>query len=1018
MLGILMVHASFLAGSAATVSPVGQIPCIYDFGPERKPVAARSVLIGSRSRYDAAIGYGLVSDEPEEYISAEQHLQDELTRDGLRSPHPLRFRADVLPGSYWVRLTMDGGLRSSWKGRIVCNGRNIVNDLQPYRSDAEGEAPPSFWVVMFNARVDSAGLILEVDAADQASSMAGLHIFPDQMGPIVLEKGVLRNTTPLRAPNADMALRLINSGYCAEAQKLIEVIPDPQYSREKALLLAALAGRLEIQNPRPLLEWAVRLLSEADTTVSPDTDLNLHLLTTYLQSDSYYKMAGWEWAHSTTGTSIFLRQDQAGRLLEALTCVENHPLHHRLLWDLGRLAFHAWVEEHQPFMLQRAKHCFSALQVFYPEYRLLRIYTGEPVRTELPEEALPASAPPWVEQTRDALRALQQLIHYWVNARQSADGEFGGKYDDDVEMMRWWPLAILALDDQTALAGMQRLVDGIWTSGWIQNGFSKKLRDVEHAAEPVADTQPMMIGLDYGNPVYVERCMQSVKGIRDLWTGVNAHGHRHFKSSWYSATALDRRPPRDCDVPMNTRTVQALRWLAWYNRHPFAVQFMREWGDAWLEDCQRTDKGKPYGIVPAAIRFDDDAIGGYGADWHHPQMFWRYYDFSGGMQMLMQFLAAYDITRDAKYLEPVENAIALAIKYQDLPADSAVAGSEAWTARILLDSGHFREVIELWRQLTGNSACDDFLRRQGSEYIQFQLTRDPLHLEKGSRHVADGLLINRELISSEAVFTDRVEIGDIHQGRQWGASHLEAMFSGASFSDAFYPFYSITWQGLDTDVVAAVITSDSQQVHAVAYNLSTEVKHVGMLFWRLAPGSYLLEQADDLDQNFTPDRVIRSEKTVLRDRAARIPIQLPPGSMQYISVRQIAPGAKPRMQPCADLALTRSEVQIEGPGADNKWRIGVPVHNIGAKAAPAFSVELQARKEGRIRVLGQKTIKGLAAPLDLDPRFVAVEFTVSADALLESVLLIVVDPAEGVMEITRSNNLIELDTGRFNQEER
>ena len=48
-------------------------------------------------------------------------------------------------------------------------------------------------------------------------------------------------------------------------------------------------------------------------------------------------------------------------------------------------------------------------------------------------------------------------------------------------MLRWWFISRLASDDQLALTGMRKLVDGIWDSGWITDGFSTKVRDVEHS---------------------------------------------------------------------------------------------------------------------------------------------------------------------------------------------------------------------------------------------------------------------------------------------------------------------------------------------------------------------------------------------------------------------------------------------------------------------------------------------------------------------------------------------------------
>ncbi len=67
----------------------------------------------------------------------------------------------------------------------------------------------------------------------------------------------------------------------------------------------------------------------------------------------------------------------------------------------------------------------------------------------------------------------------------------------------------------------------------------------------------MMIGFDYGNPIYIERCTPTLNKV-DFWTGITPKGHRHFKSALYSATAIDTTTPKGCDVEMNTRTVKAI----------------------------------------------------------------------------------------------------------------------------------------------------------------------------------------------------------------------------------------------------------------------------------------------------------------------------------------------------------------------------------------------------------------------------------------------------------------------------
>ena len=79
-------------------------------------------------------------------------------------------------------------------------------------------------------------------------------------------------------------------------------------------------------------------------------------------------------------------------------------------------------------------------------------------------------------------------------------------------------------------------------------------------------------------------------------------------------------------------------------------------GSAWVDDANRTDKGKPKGILPAAVRFDNDEIGGYSNNWYDPNLGWHYYEWKylgGVMEMYNQLLGMYELTGDDHFLAPL-----------------------------------------------------------------------------------------------------------------------------------------------------------------------------------------------------------------------------------------------------------------------------------------------------------------------------------------------------------------------------
>lgn len=990
----ILLHFALVLTFLPLTQPAAATPGgarFFDFGPASQN-AEGAIAIDASCDYNSAIGYGLVESRCEAYSHSKLDFADRFSRDGLKSDASLDFRIDLPNGLYWVELILDGGRFTTWRGEIAVNGSVAATKLRQYTTAEEGESPPSLWQFLTKAEVTDNHLLVTVNAENQPVAVAGIKVFPQEEWPIQYQNGELQINQSFVAPNTNLIINLINRNAVDEAQRLIDALP-PKYNSQKAWLLLGLAGNIYTKSSRPLIELAHSLLNESGQIEKyPLTDF---LLSRYLEADTYYQMAGWDWATVESGAGIFDRMVYAGQLYDELVQVSGFPLCYRSWWNLGRLTFMDWVEEHGDYQIERARECFAFLKKYYPDHELLAIYNGEKIVTE---EMLPPlkdhNTPAWVAETDRAMDMLRSLIHYWVNNRQAENGEFGGKYDDDVEMLRTWPIVRLAMKDSIALVGLQRIVDGIWNSGWIEKGFSAAVKDVEHAAEPVADTQPFMIGLDYGNPIYVERCMETVKGLFNVWTGINDYGHRHFKSSWYSATEIDTRPPKDCDLQMNARTVKVARWLAWYNRHPKAMQFLTEWGDAWLEDCLRSDKGKPKGIVPAAVRYSDDAIGGHADNWHHPGMFWSYFDFRGGTQMMQQLLATYQLTGERKYLQPIELALDLVQKYRDSDTESAEIGSEAWVAGILKRSKNFAEVIEQWRLMTGDDRFDDLVKAFGSHYIKFYLTGNTDYLYDGAREISEGIAYNWELVTTEGYYTDRIYIGNLHQEKSIGSSHLESMYTGAALSGGFHPFYAISWDGFNDDFVAAVRKATPTELELTAYNLSDEPQTGRMLSWTLQPGEYELLQS--------PPEV--KKRVSVTDRNASIDITLPPGRLQQIRLDQIS-AKHSEENGKADVAITDKELSVDC--SSGTCRITIPVHNIGIKKAEQVVVRLVRLSNGESETVAEKTIPLLEAPLDLEPKIETINFELDKNES-RGHFAIVIDPENTIHEITRRNNKIDI----------
>jgi len=992
--GILILSHLLLSASA------GQDKIYkFDFGPSGSTPGQGYINISEKSEYSEIMKYGLLTSRAYSAIYDESILLNMIESDGIVSDTHIQFRVDLPPGEYWIELLLPAGDRSTWRGSILINDKQVVSEIRQYEQNVEGDTPPVTWLTALPYSNKKSYLQFEIEANNQPTALAGIRIFPKDIGPLILQDGLLTLGREMESPNAEFIVELLNKGAVKEVHRLIDAIPEDAYGFEKAVLLTALAGRLETEHPRPLLEWAKKLFEDSsDETSITSASLHKHIIDQYLQADNYYKMAGWDWARKLTDESIFPRMDLAARIMENGTRLNGHPLQYRFSWELGKISFMAWVEEHADFTYNTAMEQFQYLKQYYPDFRLLKVYLGENVITTNESlEIVDTGAPDWAVKTAEALKQINELIRYWVEYRQAPNGEFGGKYDDDVEMLRWWFISRLASDNQITLKGMHRLVDGIWESGWITNGFSTKLRDVEHSAEPISDTQPMMVGLDFGNPKYIERCMESIKGIRDIWTGINDHGHRHFKSSWYSYKEIDNTPPKDCDVPMNTRTVRALRWLAWYNYHPFAIQFMKEWGDAWLEDCQRMDNGKPYGVVPSAIRYYDDRIGGHADNWHHPGMFWSYYDFRGGIRIMQQMLATYTLTGEKKYLEPIEVALEMVNKFRNQDTENSEIGSEAWVAEILRNSEGFGSVTEQWRIITGDKTYDNVLMTTGSDYLKYRISGDKEHIVRGSQRIIDGIISGKELVTTEGYYTDRIRIGNIHNAVAGASSHLESVYLGSALDQGFHPFYHISWSGFSDDFASLVIDSDQQQLKLLVYNFREDTQEGKLNFWHLLPGKYSFHQGNDMNEDDSIDELEVDMEFEINQRFGSVEISIPPKQLQVINISQEK--SYPQTTILCDLAINADEI-VNNSLENGPVKISLPVHNIGNTGAKNIKLGIY---DGGV-LIKDYIIEKLDAPLSLESATVMLEIEISG--IQNNGFAIKLDPDGHIDEITLNNNTV------------
>ncbi len=258
----------------------------------------------------------------------------------------------------------------------------------------------------------------------------------------------------------------------------------------------------------------------------------------------------------------------------------------------------------------------------------------------------PAGTPEWAFLQIEYLRHLERMISYYTDNRQIANGEFGGGLSDDGDLTNMWPgISFLGIEPEKILGSlllhMESYYDQDRTSfntGLRQsslplftNGLATIFTDELHALEDGIQVVAQAMLLDYGNPLHIERGMETTLRILNDVTQVNSAGHRHFRSRYYGATRIALEDPWQWSVNHSYHVLQPSYLIARYNGNPEVRQMITDLADGLLA---HQHDGKLY----TEINFSTDEA--------------RDDTWQAGKPWSL-FNAAYSLSGNKKYLEPM-----------------------------------------------------------------------------------------------------------------------------------------------------------------------------------------------------------------------------------------------------------------------------------------------------------------------------------------------------------------------------
>ncbi len=527
--------------------------------------------------------------------------------------------------------------------------------------------------------------------------------------------------------------------------------------------------------------------------------------------------------------------------------------------------------------------------------------------------------PEWAVAQREALAKYTAWIHWWIG-RQQPDGQFGGAWNDDVELVCGWPLACFAADDAKTLTALRLLADGVWNWGPVKKYGYSTYTDVEHSAEEISYSQPRMVLLEPDEPKWVRRCIRTAASCREHFMGINAKGFLQFKSDWFGfkgdTPTLD--PERSFDIPQYAKALKPALYAAWAGNSEMK-DLVLAYGDTWLDAAGAVSQERPPGLLPQRLTFPEGVPEGV-CRWM-PVMRATHY----------HLLGCYLLSGDRKYLEPIEATLRYMLVENNAGGLPLLGRSRNREHLATADS--LACLAALWRSVTGDARFDEHFaqwsRRLASAmggrcasysyvdrtspglWIKEPLTVGAYRMARrtcGAQLYVGWLTTGDKGLLVEACRNLSYNLTDLWGPLTWwfydkterrvtsndhlahsiqpGAEMLMLMYTGgAGTIEAKYPYTPVTWEGTSANFAALVLESGPRSIRLLVCNLEPEERRVNMVLRELLPGSYQLSHGADRDDDDHPDRP-PPRKTLTLARGTRVPLRLPPSVVYVVEIQE------------------------------------------------------------------------------------------------------------------------------------
>ena len=630
------------------------------------------------------------------------------------------------------------------------------------------------------------------------------------------------------------------------------------------------------------------------------------------------------------------------------------------------------VEEHTTSKRQRlyarVYADLSDLLRVDPDHELGRLYwnyisynsQGRPPYTA-PE--VPRGVPAWAFHQVQDLAQVRQFVDWWIDQRQVAYGDFGGGISDDSDLTQQWPgLALMGVQPDRLNASLTALSDAVYRNGMFSNGLSTIETDELHAYEEGINTNSAMLYLNWGDPLTLERLMETVKAFDERIILRNPQGHVLFSSNWFGGNKVYREPNWQWQKPYSFPVLHPAFLLGQYNADPTGRRLVIGLADGYLAHAGTDDKGRF--TLPNEINWTTGATRGGELN-----------NGSGSGDTMHTFWAAWRWTGDAKYLQALDYRV-----QRGGPGALANLGENYVEALGRQQDWYPLLTAEADAGKTGFASLMAWQASGDRKYI------DALHAE-GLQAKAQRAYMNTE----GHWWSDRVEApSEFLQRARLGGIALKRNQS--------WPGHTVSWrfdrEGAAEQVALLVHAPSRERFTITSHNLGARVIAADMTGWNVDSGSWRVRSGVDADGDGRIDGRPR-ERTVQLETSVSVPMQFQPGRTEVFEFERVSAGTPVEMRP--DLGVGRGDVRVDGR------QVHVTVHGLGHVAS---GVGVAILEDARGREIARTEVPAMAAPTDLLPKTAVVSLPLPAGD--RGGLRVRVALADGGEEVTRLNNVTDV----------